>query len=134
MGAGRESFRLCFVRPMKNQPELTETVCRRFCRFFKPGIKEELSCAGYNFFRDRVEAERLQKWMAAVDPARPWKPADQAAAALTLCGVCGFRAADCDFQARPRPAGAVPCGGYILLCHLLAAKVPELNEALDRED
>jgi len=133
MGAGREAFRLCFVRPMKNDPYLTEAVCRRYCRFFRAGVKEELSCAGYDFFRDRVSGERLREWVAAVDPARRGTPADQAAAALALCGACGFRAADCDFQARPRPADAVPCGGYILLCHLLAAQVPGLHEALDQE-
>ena len=119
---------------MKNDPDLTEAVCRRFCRFFRPGSKEDLSCAGYNFFRDRVGGVRLREWMAAVDPARPWRPADQAVAAMALCGECAFRAEACDFQAQPRRADAVPCGGYLLLCHLLSAKVPGLDDALAAED
>jgi hypothetical protein len=119
---------------MKNDPDLTEMVCRRFCRFFRPGVKEELSCAGYNFFRDRVGGARLREWLAAVDPARAGTPADRAAAAMTLCGGCEFRAADCDFQAEPQKPEAAPCGGYVLLCHLLAAQVPGIREALDQED
>jgi len=119
---------------MKNNPELTEEVCQRYCRFFKPGVKEELSCAGYNFFRDRVGGARLRQWVRAIKPDRPWAGAEPAVAAMALCGDCEFRAEACDFQAQPRKPDAVPCGGYILLCHLLAAKVPGLDEVLDEED
>lgn len=118
---------------MKDIPELVHLVCAGYCRFYRPGEKEELSCSGYDFFRDRVGPERLGAWVRAVDPIRPWSPAHQALSTMTLCRECVFRTEDCDFQARPRKPGAAPCGGYALLCHLLAASVEGLHELLAEE-
>ena len=106
---------------MKSEPALVALLCRAHCRFFREGAKEELSCQGYDFFRDRVKLERLRRWIKQVPPAGPGSTEHRARAERILCDRCDFQAEDCDYQADPPVAGAVPCGGYILFCHLLAA-------------
>lgn len=44
----------------------------------------------------------------------------------TVCRVCGFAPADCDHAGGA--GGALPCGGFILLSHLLEEGEITLDE------
>jgi len=106
---------------MKDRPDLVGLVCRPHCRFFRPGEKEELSCAGYDEIARRAAAETIARWTARFGgevppPAYAHDPRIE----RLICDRCEFRADGCDFMAGP-PAGPVPCGGYVLLARLLAA-------------
>jgi hypothetical protein len=101
---------------MKDDRPLTELVCRRWCRFYRESAKEELTCAGYDFFRGRLKPDAVSGLAGAEEPIGHDPRIER-----VLCARCGFRAEDCDFMAEPAPAGAVPCGGYVLLARLLAA-------------
>ncbi len=134
---------------MKDRHEITYMVCRPHCRFYRPDEKEELSCQGYNFLRERlpealaVEVAREQSGMVApgprmsealkeLDSSRPpdhleHDPRIEA----VICAQCEFRAEDCDFMGGEDMPDAVPCGGYVLLARLIEAGVEEVEAWLN---
>jgi hypothetical protein len=97
------------------ESDLMQTVCLRFCSYYKPGRNEELACQGY------LVLERLALHGAPLSGAKA-EPRDRTGEELlvrTLCLSCPFREHDCDFmENRILP----PCGGFLLLAQLLAAK------------
>ena len=119
---------------MKDSSDLTRLICAPHCRFFRPGTKEELSCAGYEFFRRRLdnqEAARAARALAATAAPPPSFARDPRLEKI-LCAACDFCEADCDFMSNDVP-DAVPCGGYVLLARLLAAGCSAAEEWLHEE-
>ena len=118
---------------MKTPKEITELVCVPHCRFYRPGEKEELSCAGYDFFSTRLDQEKITR--AARDVAAQARPPQRfdhnPRIEALLCKQCEFRTEDCDFMGGEDIPDAVPCGGYVLLARLLAAGLPEAEEWLN---
>jgi hypothetical protein len=98
---------------MKTPPPLGQTICLKFCAYYKPGKNEELECRGYT-----VVEQLIQSGMAGVFDAFE-KEADPSATELIvqkICMNCDFHERDCDFmQDRATP----PCGGLVLLTQLL---------------
>jgi len=91
------------------------TLCRNFCQYYKPGKNEELTCRGF------VVAHKILQKGRRLSLERPDTlslPDAGTVEALrgSLCGACEFRAGDCDFILT---GAATPCGGFILLSHLL---------------
>ncbi|HUT52355.1 MAG TPA: hypothetical protein VM658_03090 [bacterium] len=127
---------------MKDRPDLISLVCVPHCRFYRPGEKEELSCRGYEFFREKwgqgeAGKEALE---AAGNIAAKAAPTGEVSnekiehnerIERLLCARCEFREDDCDFMSGEEIAGTVPCGGYVLLVRLLAQAVNEAEEWLD---
>lgn len=110
--------------PVNKVDKVDVTLCRNFCRYYKPGKSEELSCRGL------VVARRvLQKGkkISLERPETPCVPDARTVDALRklLCGACDFRAGDCDFVLT---GTATPCGGYLLLSHLLGTGELTLEE------
>jgi hypothetical protein len=101
---------------MNKKEQLVQTLCLPFCRYYKPGINEELRCRG------AVIAERLlQAGMRLPIDERSLKAPDRATTELLfrlLCRVCEFREHDCDFAEN---GTSIPCGGFVVLSHLLAS-------------
>jgi hypothetical protein len=130
---------------MKDRPDLISLICVPHCRFYRPGEKEEWSCRGYEFFREKWgegTGDEAGPEGESVHVAR--KIAAEAAPTdidtdighderieRRLCARCGFREEDCDFMSGGEVPGAAPCGGYVLLGRLLAAAVKEAEEWLD---
>ena len=124
---------------MKDSPDLISLICVPHCRFYRPGEKEELSCRGYEFFREKwgegADKEALE---AAGNIAAQAAPTDSSRGIehderieRRLCSRCEFREEDCDFMSGEEVPGAAPCGGYALLSRLLAQAVKEAEEWLD---
>jgi hypothetical protein len=102
--------------------ELKDFVCKPFCSFFREGVKEELICNGASLLEILMAKEMFtREEIEGVQPAPVREYERNSSMAIAICRKCPFRADDCDFQAESPPAGARPCGGYILLT-LLARK------------
>jgi len=100
---------------MNKDLQITDSLCRRYCVYHKPGKNENLACAGYTVI------ERLAKTGKAVDMTNASSVRNRTAEealVLLLCPECGFREQDCDFV-NDRDAQA--CGGFVLLAHLLGS-------------
>ena len=98
------------------KPELTQAVCVRFCSYYKPGRNEELACQGY------LVLERLALQGIPVNSNKAERPRDRAGEehlVRALCMACPFYEQDCDFMEN---SALPPCGGFLLLASLLAAK------------
>lgn len=113
---------------MKDRPDLVALVCRPHCRFFKPGVKDELSCRGFELFRERATADQVAGWTSRIRVQTPPESFEHDPRIERLiCDQCDFRAADCDFMATDMVPGAVPCGGYVLIARLLASDDREME-------
>jgi len=119
---------------MKDRDDIVRLVCVPHCRFYREGEKEEMSCEGYNFIKDRMDRESgaLAESEKLAGAGRPPERFDRdARIEAAVCGRCEFRAADCDFMGGEDLPGSAPCGGYVLLARLLEAGVDEVEDWLD---
>jgi hypothetical protein len=92
-------------------------LCRPFCTFFRPGVKEEMACQGAVVLVELVQRGRLAP-AAFPSPAekahRRWQEKDQELERV-LCQPCPFAVDGCDFHSALRSMQTEPCGGYLLL-------------------
>lgn len=108
---------LCYNRPMSVNARRKDdtTLCRNFCRYYKPGKNEELSCRGF------VVVHRILRKGRKLPLERPETLSLPDAGTVEslrnrLCRACDFHEGECDFVLT---GTATPCGGFILLAHLL---------------
>lgn len=119
---------------MKDKEKITDLVCRQYCRFYKPGEKEEMSCAGYAFFARRLSKELIDELAQNPGDTRSLKKFEHdPKVEAVLCASCPFFEDGCDFVNEEPVVGAVPCGGYMLLKCLLAAGNKQVEEWLEAE-
>jgi hypothetical protein len=110
---------------MPGRKPMDMTLCMNLCSYFKPGKSEEMACQGY------VVVQRMITDGRGVPLARPARLARPDPAALArlhdaVCQACVFREHDCDHIATG--GTAVPCGGLLLLAHLVASGELRLDE------
>jgi len=103
-------------------PLFQAEICRPFCAFFRPGVKEELVCRAAAL----VTALLRQGVLAQADFPDPagkepgvWLSGTPLPEEY-VCGSCSFAPDGCDFFVQPRSPAVEPCGGYILLSLLVA--------------
>ena len=102
--------------PKSEKSDLRQTVCLQLCSYYKPGRNEELACQGY------LVLERLALQGVPLRCTKVEQPRDRAREEIlvrTLCMACPFHEKDCDFMEN---SALPPCGGFLLLAQLLAAK------------
>ncbi|MBE0427450.1 MAG: hypothetical protein IBX72_12510 [Nitrospirae bacterium] len=94
--------------------DLEKELCLRFCSYYKPPKDNILACMGYTVIK-----KLLQKGNRI-----PFRKTERKISFDTekllienMCIVCPFYKEDCDFIQRKEES--LPCGGFILLCHLL---------------
>ncbi len=95
---------------------LVKAVCRDHCRYYKPTKDEGLACRGL------LVIERLlqdAKEIAFADAREALDRATEEMLARSLCIECPFSPEDCDFNMNRE--GSSPCGGFIVLGHLIEA-------------
>lgn len=107
---------------MADKATFQSTICRPFCRYFRPDHKEELACRAAQLVDDLLQRGLLR---APELPGNNRKiPSlwldDAPALGRVVCRPCPFAVDGCDFRENPRSAAVEPCGGYILLRLLLA--------------
>ena len=108
-----------------NRVDTRERLCRTFCKYYKPLKKEELVCRGF------LVVERLLREGKKI-PFRVFKGKMTASVQETLernlCILCPFHEDDCDFV---RHKESPPCGGLLLLGHLLEIKAVSVDNIKD---
>jgi len=107
---------------MKKHQPFSQTLCLRFCAYYKPEKKEELACRGYAVAEQimrSVKAGCLDTFKKRPDPLMV------DAVIREVCVSCDFFEKDCDFmQDRTAP----PCGGMVVLTQLLNMEQISLND------
>lgn len=100
---------------MKKSPPLDQTLCLKFCAYYKPGKKEDLACRGFE-----VVERLLRSGKTIVFRPSAQKPDLATAEFLVqkMCTTCDFHEKDCDFML---DRTAPPCGGFALLAQLLGS-------------
>jgi hypothetical protein len=99
--------------PMTDNAPMEQTLCLKFCSYYKPGKNEELACKGY------MVVERLLregKSLVLESNSSELNPVLADKMVKTLCIACDFHEQDCDFM---QDRAARPCGGFIFLERLL---------------
>ncbi len=100
---------------MTDNPMLEQTLCLKFCSYYKPGKNEELACKGHRVLERLL---REGKSIAFESISSELSPDRSETIVKTLCIACDFHEQDCDFM---QDRKARPCGGFILLGRLLAS-------------
>jgi hypothetical protein len=118
-----------------SKTDFQEYICRPFCDFFKPGLKEEMTCRGALLVEHLVRRRRLTpEDFLPLDRNQPLIPGREADLEAAVCRDCPFQAEDCDFQSADPPPGCRPCGGLVLLRQLIIKgliAIPELLHGLE---
>jgi hypothetical protein len=92
-------------------------ICRGFCRFYKPGKKEDLRCGAYDFLAANLTEEELK--LAALSAVRRCDYSRDREIRELICSRCEFRVDGCDFR---EGLASPPCGGYAIVERLLKQK------------
>jgi hypothetical protein len=102
-----------------SKTDFQEYICRPFCDYFKPGVKEELTCQGALLAEQLVGGGLLiPEDFLTLDRNEPLFPGQEADLEAAVCRNCPFQAEDCDFRSADPPADCRPCGGLVLLQQL----------------
>jgi hypothetical protein len=107
---------------MTDNLPLEQTLCLKFCSYYKPGKNEELACKGYMVV-ERLLREGISLVLASNSGES--NPVSVDLLVMTLCMNCDFHEQDCDFM---QNRAARPCGGFILLERLLSSGVITMED------
>jgi hypothetical protein len=108
--------------PMTENSPLEQTLCSKFCTYYKPGKNEDLACKGYE-----VVEQLLREGKIPVIANNNSESSPELADSIVkiLCIACDFHEQDCDFM---QNRAARPCGGFVLLAQLLESGVLSLED------
>jgi hypothetical protein len=107
---------------MTHKSPLEQTLCLKFCSYYKPGKNEALACRGY------LVVERLSgegKNLVLENNSGDSSPVLRDRLVNVLCLACDFHEQDCDFM---QDRAARPCGGFVLLEKLLGSGVIAIED------
>lgn len=100
---------------MKIERSLEQTLCSKYCAYYKRGKNEALACRGF------VVVERLlheRKDLVLDCQLREFEHATVGLMVKTMCTTCDFYEQDCDFM---QNRTARPCGGFVFVAQLLGS-------------
>lgn len=100
---------------MKKKADDMALLCANFCAYYKPGKKEGLACEGFRVVRRLLEEGRPVSF--AKRGTHKGRTGSAGMLRATMCTNCAFSEAGCDFLLTN--GEAQPCGGFVLLRHLL---------------
>jgi hypothetical protein len=107
-------------RDIMSQPK---AVCRNFCSYYKPDKAEDLACQGFTIVKRLMREGRpisLEKRGGTISHAV------SEMLSANLCPPCPFHEDGCDFASGQKEA--LPCGGFVLLGHLLESGVLHVDD------
>lgn len=105
---------------------LRERLCRKFCRYYKPAKDESLACMGYLVIEGLSEGGR--EICFPLTDARPGASVEKLLAG-SMCTQCSFYEDGCDFI--QGVADASPCGGFVVLGHMLGETALSVDDIED---
>jgi len=103
--------------------EIKKELCQKFCPYYKPSKNDELACMGF------FVVERLLKKGKKILFDRSKKKLDAVTQEIliqNMCTACPFYENDCDFVRQKEES--LPCGGLILLGHLLEKNIISIDD------
>ncbi len=111
------------------QYDVREKLCLNFCSYYKSSKDNKLACKGFLVIEKLIEKRKnisFEKSDKRLDAETEEKLIQ------SLCINCPFYENDCDFVGRGESRGKVkrppPCGGFILLGHLLEEKIITIDD------
>lgn len=105
--------------------KLKRELCMNLCPYYKPSKNNELACRGF------LVIERLIKEGREIPLEKSDKRLDDATEKIliqNMCITCSFHENDCDFI--QHKGKFLPCGGFILLGHLLEANIIAIDDII----
>ncbi|MEW6002502.1 MAG: hypothetical protein AB1638_07645 [Nitrospirota bacterium] len=102
---------------------LNEKLCRHFCPYYKPTKDNRLACRGF------IVVERLIREERKISFEKSDKILDMKTKETLVrhvCLQCPFYRDDCDFISGKEKS--FPCGGFILLGHLLETNIIDIDD------
>ena len=109
-----------------NKSNLNKKLCEKFCSYYKPSKDKELTCKGFTVIEKLIKNGReisFNKSEKKVSASTGEKLIGN------MCVACSFREDGCDFAAGKKDAA--PCGGFILLGHLLDGKIITIDDIVN---
>ena len=108
-------------------------LCKKFCAYFKPSKQEDLVCEGFTVIERLL---RNGKPIVFDKPDNEYVYEVKEMLMQDMCTVCPFYQSDCDFiESHLSPSidqeekiNPYPCGGFILLAHLLGSDIIEIDD------
>jgi hypothetical protein len=100
-----------------------KAVCKNFCSYYKPEKAEDLACRGFTIIQRLMREGRrisLERRDTVIGPAVSELLSEN------VCPSCPFREDGCDFA--DGREGAQPCGGFLLLGHLIGTGVLDVDD------
>jgi hypothetical protein len=112
-----------------NEKSLIEEICVKYCPYYKPSKDEALGCRGLIVVRQLIQKGRIVPIEQSGLPIQDGHSGGDSAALnliRNMCPRCEFHEKDCAFAAKE--AGSSPCGGFIVLRHLLEADIIDIDD------
>lgn len=110
----------------KKRANIQKKLCKTFCYYYKPGKGHDLACMGFHVVERLIKKGREISFQA-ID--RTLSAETQGMLIRNMCNACSFYAGDCDFVQRKK--GSPPCGGFLLLGHLLETDMVTIDNIKD---
>lgn len=108
-----------------DKSNLNKKLCANLCSYYKPS-KEEYGCRGFIVIESLIREGRKI----------PFSKSKKKVYSLTkkkliegMCIICSFYEDGCDFAEKKKDAQ--PCGGFILLGHLLDGKIITIDDIVN---
>lgn len=119
---------------------LQTSLCKKFCPYYKPTKNEDLACQGFHVVEGLLRKDRKIPFHKIY---RELKAETEKELISVLCADCLFYENDCDFVDNPplpplskngkkgvrdEKKHPPPCGGFILLGHLLEKNIISIDD------
>ncbi|MCF8111314.1 MAG: hypothetical protein K9J85_07465 [Desulfobacteraceae bacterium] len=117
------------TRSKSIKTDFKDYICRPFCIFFAEDEKEDMACLGARTAARLYQGGKIsEKNIRNVEKDRGVWEKHRTDLGFVLCRACEFKAQDCDFQS-PEPSDDLePCGGYIVLVHLIENRTLDITD------
>jgi len=111
-----------------NKKILRDNLCRNFCSYYKPLKAEGLACRGFILIEKLINGGKkitFRKFDGKISGET------EKMLSHNMCRRCSFFDNGCDFAEQKE--GALPCGGFILLGHMLEADTITIDDITAKE-
>lgn len=102
---------------------LAGKLCKNYCRYYKPSKDKGLACKGFLAIERLIGEGREIPFDKA---EKGLEVGTEKALIKKICKGCPFFEDGCDFVMKGD--GSLPCGGFILLGHLMEKKIIAIDD------
>ena len=103
-------------------------VCKRHCKFYKEGKKEEYACKGVFIIEALLEKSNVLESVSSLKDPLVITFMHDSVLKKSVCGKCDLFRDGCDFRDPNCNYDAPPCGAFIILSCLVENKIIKTEE------